>query len=220
MGRPEDSGHLDLTQVLGRVQSALLSELKLAINFEHPTAAGTASELPWTRIFNVYLPRRYRAAPAFVVNKAGDRSRQIDIVIYDNFFGSPVYAHEAGDHIPIESVFAVFEVKGTLNAQWITDAGQKAASVRELAPNQPILAGALATTSSWHPDRFSENLTNSLSNLEPEQLLTHICALEHGSYIPYKTVQPERALATFLFSLITTLNNLPCAIPELMDYLR
>ena len=94
------------------------------------------------------------------------------------------------------------------------------ASVRELAPHQPILAGALATTSSWHPDNFADNLINSLSLLEDDHHLTHICALEHGSYVPNKTVQPERALATFLFSLITTLNHLPSAIPELMDYLR
>jgi hypothetical protein len=181
MPRKPDSGRIDLIEIFRRVQAQMLSDLSVGGLFEHATSAGTATEHHWINLFERYLPRRYRAAPAFIIDADGGRSRQIDIAIFDNLYSPPLFPHEAGLHLPAESVYAVFEVKPTISKQWLRDAAEKAASVRALrrtsapiiasgalrrAPirPQPILAGLLATSSVWSPETFGDNIRNALAS--------------------------------------------------------
>ena len=97
-----------------------------------PPPQESATEHHWLQLFDRYLPKRYRAAPAFVIDSTGRRSRQIDIAIFDNLYTPPLFPHSAGLHLPAESVYAVFEVKPTFSRQWLRDAAEKAASVRSL----------------------------------------------------------------------------------------
>ena len=164
MPRSPDSAQLDLAGVFQRIQRKMLADLTIARLFEHPSAAGTATEHHWLHLFEQYLPTRYRSAPAFIMNSSGRRSRQIDIAIFDTLHFPPLFPHTSGTHIPIESVYAVFEVKPTISRQWLRDAGQKAASVRILSPTKrKILAGLLATSSVWRPSSFSANLRRALT---------------------------------------------------------
>jgi len=180
MPRKPDSGRIDLIEIFRRVQAQMLSDLSVGGLFEHATSAGTATEHHWINLFERYLPRRYRAAPAFIIDADGGRSRQIDIAIFDNLYSPPLFPHEAGLHLPAESVYAVFEVKPTISKQWLRDAAEKAASVRVLrrtsapiiasgalrrAPirPQPILAGLLATSSVWSAETFGDNVRNALT---------------------------------------------------------
>jgi hypothetical protein len=180
---------LDLKETFRRIQQRMLSEMEVAGVFEHPTAAGSAVEAEWLRVLGMYLPRRYRAAPAFAVDSEGRRSRQIDIAVFDDETFPPLFPHSAGIHIPAESVYAVFEVKPTLSRPWIRDAAEKAASVRELrrvlppergkrGTNRPILAGLLATGSVWTQSTFAQNLRQALVN-EP---LDIGCSLRDGAF--------------------------------------
>jgi len=56
-------------------KAAQLCEVRL---IEHAPTAGAASEHRWRQLFERYLPQRYRAAPAFVVDSLGQRSSQVD----------------------------------------------------------------------------------------------------------------------------------------------
>ena len=189
MPRKPDSGRIDLIEIFRRVQAQMLSDLSVGGLFEHATSAGTATEHHWINLFERYLPRRYRAAPAFIIDADGGRSRQIDIAIFDNLYSPPLFPHEAGLHLPAESVYAVFEVKPTISKQWLRDAAEKAASVRALrrtsapiiasgalrrAPirPQPILAGLLATSSVWSPETFGDNVRNALTGQRKRPLST------------------------------------------------
>lgn len=180
MPRSPDSGQLDLAQIFHRVQQQMLADLAVGRLFEHASAAGAATEQHWLELFDRYLPKRYRAAPAFVIDCHGRRSRQIDIAIFDALYTPPLFPHASGLHLPAESVYAVFEVKPTISRQWLRDAAEKAASVRALHRTsvpviasgalrrqpiqpQPILAGLLATGSVWTPDTFADNLRRCLS---------------------------------------------------------
>lgn len=180
MPRKPDSGQLDLAEVFRRVQQQMLADLSVGGLFEHASSAGAATEHHWIQLFRRYLPKRYRTAPAFVIDCDGRRSRQTDIAIFDNLYSPPLFPHEAGLHVPAESVYAVFEVKPTISKQWLRDAAEKAASVRVLrrtsAPivksgrrrraaiePQPILAGLLATSSVWSAETFAENVRDALS---------------------------------------------------------
>jgi hypothetical protein len=50
---------------------------------EHPTEKGDASEGVWLELLQNYLPKRYEARRAHVVDSLGEFSDQIDIVIHD-----------------------------------------------------------------------------------------------------------------------------------------
>src|ERR1035437_5341095 len=141
MPRSTDSGQLDLAEVFYSVQEQMLAQLAVGGFFEHPSAAGSATERNWLDVLARYLPKPSSAAPAFVIDSEGRRSRQIDIAIFDNLNSPVLFPHESGFHIPAESIYAVFEVKPTLSRQWLKDAAEKAASVRALCRTSvPLIA--------------------------------------------------------------------------------
>ena len=217
MPRRPDSGHIDLAEVFRRVQQEMLAQLSVGALFEHPSAMGHATEHHWLQLFDRYLPKRYRAAPAFVIDSTGRRSRQIDIAIFDNLYTPPLFPHSAGLHLPAESVYAVFEVKPTFSRQWLRDAAEKAASVRSLRRTSvsvigrdackplAILAGLLATTSVWTRDTFAANLNRARYDLDLG------CCLEHGSFEGKTISPPDQSLIFFLIRLLDRLRAMGTA---------
>jgi hypothetical protein len=216
MPRPPDSCHIDLAEVFRRVQQEMLAQLSVGALFEHPSAAGHATEHHWLQLFDRYLPKRYRAAPAFVIDSTGRRSRQIDIAIFDNLYTPPLFPHSSGLHLPAESVYAVFEVKPTFSRQWLRDAAEKAASVRALrrtsvsvigrsATKPPaILAGLLATTSVWTARTFAANLRRC-------NQLDIGCCLAHGSFEGKTISSPDDSLVFFIIRLLDRLRAMGTA---------
>jgi len=227
MPRRRDSGQLDLAAVFRRAQGKMLSDLTLGRVFEHGTSQGTASEQQWLELLEAYLPKRYRAAPGFVINAEGRRSRQIDIVIYDELGSPPLFPHAAGVHLPVESVYGVFEVKPVMTRSWLVDAGEKAASVRELRVDgsvREILGGFLTTSSGWVEGAFGKNLEGVLGQLAEGCRIDLGCALEEASfeYDGSLTVSdPEETLIFFVLRLVERLNALgPAPATDLMRYVR
>jgi hypothetical protein len=236
MPRTPDSGRLDLAEVFYSVQEEMLAQLAVGGFFEHPSAAGTATERHWLDLFTRYLPQRYRASPAFVIDSYGRRSRQIDIAIFDNLYSPLLFPHKSGLHVPAESVYAVFEVKPTFSKQWLRDASEKAASVRALRRTSvrvmsgnklrppirpaPILAGLLATTSVWTPQTFSKNLKSALANSQ----LDLGCCLDQGSFEQTNRITistPEESLIFFILRLLERLRSQGTApAADLMKYGR
>ena len=100
--------------------------------FVHPGTKGDASESIWLQLFQTYLPQRYRAASAHVVDSKGTFSDQIDVVLFDRQYSPFIFHYEGQTIVPAESVYAVFEAKQTINAGQIDYAQQKVASVRRL----------------------------------------------------------------------------------------
>lgn len=127
-----------------------------------------------------YLPQRYRAEKAHVVDSNGEFSEQIDIVIFDRQYTPLIFELRGSMIVPAESVYAVFEVKQTANKAHIEYAQEKIHSVRRLtrtsapithaggvyAPQKPkhILGGFLALRSEVGKD----TLHGHLSSLLPE----------------------------------------------------
>jgi len=98
----------------------------------HPGTKGDGSENVWLDLFNTYLPERYRAAKAHVVDSKGVFSQQQDVVIFDRQYSPFVFQYEEQTIIPAESVYAVFEAKQTMNLELVKYAQKKVKSVREL----------------------------------------------------------------------------------------
>ena len=201
----------------------MLAQLAVGRLFEHASTAGAASEHLWLEMFDRYLPKSYRAAPAFIIDSTGRRSRQIDIAIFDQLHSPLLFPHASGVHVPAESVYAVFEVKPTFSRQWLRDAADKAdfrnrASDRTTRRPKPILAGLLAATSVWSPSTFPANLTRALKSTP----LDIGCCLKHGSFEQTRTLQissPDESLIFFLLRLLERLRARgPAPEINLMQY--
>ena len=101
-------------------------------SFGHPDAKGDASEAVWLELLKTYLPERYRADKAYVVDSKGAFSDQIDVVVYDRQYSPFIFHYQGETIVPAESVYAIFEAKQTINANYVTYARKKVASVRTL----------------------------------------------------------------------------------------
>ena len=82
----------------------------------HPMTKGDASEKVWLELLQTYLPRRYQAAKAHVVDSRGVFSEQIDVVVFDRQYSPFIFQLSGQTIIPAESVYAVFEAKQSINA--------------------------------------------------------------------------------------------------------
>ncbi|MBR1778312.1 MAG: hypothetical protein IJ752_07005 [Alphaproteobacteria bacterium] len=154
---------IDVSGLFSALQQQMY--LKMKQQCTHSPAKGDLTEEAWRVFFNEYLPKRYSCNKAFVVDYNGSISDQIDIVIYDEYFSPFIFNQDGVKYIPIESVYAVFEVKQSLSQENFEYAQQKAQSVRQLrrttAPvycngtlmpgREPphIIAGLLTTNKAW-----------------------------------------------------------------------
>lgn len=100
---------------------------------QHPTTLGDQSEADWIEVLKGFLPERYVVGPIFAVDADGGISEQIDVAVYDRQY-SPLWfgAQNGCDFVPVEAVYAVFEVKPIINTTYIESARRKVASVRRL----------------------------------------------------------------------------------------
>lgn len=153
-----------------RRKQAMLLESHASIRdvTSHPTALGDHSEVDWLDVLQGFLPERYVAGPIFAVDADGAMSQQIDVAVYDRQY-SPLWfgSHNGYRFIPVEAVYAAFEVKPLIDTSYIAAAREKVASVRRLrrtsapikhaggvyAATEPsakhIIGGLLAAKTSW-----------------------------------------------------------------------
>jgi hypothetical protein len=204
-------------------------ERKLSIirtTIGHPGSKGAASERVWLELLQNYLPRRYQAESAHVVDSYGKFSDQIDVVIFDRQYSPFIFKYEGQTIIPSESVYAVFEAKQSINSHNLEYAKKKVASVRSLhrtslpiphaggiyAPKAltPILGGVLSLESDWQPS-LGQSLKDALVYNIEEEKLDFGCVAAHGNFYfnsENKTFDfsPGGKPATeFLFRLISML---------------
>jgi hypothetical protein len=178
-------------------------------------------------LFETYLPRRYSAAKAHVVDSNDVFSDQIDVVIFDRQYSPLIFRFEGQTIIPAESVYAVFEAKQSVNAEQIQYAQNKVASVRRLyrtslpipsasgtldARRLPhIIGGPLAFESDWTPP-LGDAFHKALNAAEAEGRLDLGCVAAHGIFGCDEkgcyTFTPEgKPAAAFLLELIARLQQ-------------
>jgi hypothetical protein len=227
------------------LQENLASSLRLDRSIHHQGWKGTASEEGWRAMLADYLPRRYSVAQAFVIDSRGGQSQQLDLVLHDRQFSPFLFNQNNALYIPAESVYAVFEVKQKLDRSTLRDAGEKAASVRNLhrtsapipwaggktppRPPIPILAGLLCFESGWSPP-FGEPLRAALAERSDLEALDLVCALTHGSLEvsypggnspEFDLSAPDTALIFFFLRLLERLQAV-ATVPamEIREYAR
>lgn len=216
----------DLKDLLSNLHEDIQSKLNRARStIGHPGEKGDVSEDIWLKLFKEYLPLRYHALKAHIVDSEGNFSDQIDVVIFDQQYSPFIHKFQNSTVIPAESVYAVFEAKQTMDAKLVRYAQNKIASVRKLKrtslpiphaggeyPAKPpfhILGGMLSLESEWKPP-FGQSFYNAL-NVKTLETLDLGCVAAHGFYHCDRktgeyTVDTDHKPATgFLFKLISQL---------------
>lgn len=147
----------------------------------HPGTVGDESEADWLGLLRDFLPSRYEVGPIFAVDSTGASSDQIDVAVFDQQYSPQWFGTTRGVRfVPVESVYAVFEVKPEMDAVNLRYASDKVASVRNLSrtsapiihaggkyvavdPNKrTIIGGILTTRSSWSPGNTIAKLNEHL----------------------------------------------------------
>jgi hypothetical protein len=195
-------------------------------SFGHPTTMGDASEKVWLELLETYLPQRYQAAKAHIVDSNGLFSDQIDVVIFDRQYSPFIFQYQEQTIIPAESVYAVFEAKQSINAFYVGYAQKKVASVRRLhrtslpipyaggtyppKPLIPILGGILTFESDWKPP-FGQPFNDALNGGNGNGRLNLGCVAAHGHFNfnqdtnVYDVIAGGKPATAFLFKLISLL---------------
>ena len=192
----------------------------------HPGTKGTASEGVWLELLETYLPKRYQAATAHVVDSKGTFSEQIDVVVFDRQYSPFIFRYQGQTIVPAESVYAVFEAKQAINASEVEYAQTKVASVRRLHRTSlpipyakgtypakeliPIIGGLLTFESDWSP-AFGEPLKKALAAGDPDGRLDIGCVAAKGHFVAdkpkgeYSFTAEGKPATAFLFNFISML---------------
>lgn len=164
----------------------------------HAPSKGSATEFDWKEWLSKYLPERYTVEKAFILDLNGQISDEIDLVIFDRTYSPFLLHHKNSYYIPVESVYAAFEIKPKLNKQNIEYAAKKASSIRCLCRTsglitcidgarkrqelKPILFGILCTSSSWKPPIV--NKLKKISNgFQDNNRIDIGCCIDTGAFI-------------------------------------
>lgn len=236
------SDSITLKSLYGSLQKEMIAQAEFSHALHHPVDKGDSLEVSWIKWFNLYLPKRYKAAKATVIDSRDNTSDQIDIVLYDGQYSYLAFNRNGVLYIPAESVYAVFEVKQNMNKTHMEYAGEKAKSVRELhrtsaaipyaggtyPPKKPhsIIAGILTTTTDWK-EAFGKPFLKCLSSYDELQFVECGCVLNNGAfYYDYESQtlnrsNPEESLVYFFLQLLNLLQS-KGTVPaiDLSEYMR
>ena len=95
-----------LSQILETLNETIQGRLDSARkSLSHPSTKGDASENIWIDLFQTYLPKRYQAAKAHVVDSEDNFSDQIDVVIFDRQYSPFIFYYEGEKIIGISSIW-------------------------------------------------------------------------------------------------------------------
>lgn len=224
----EENGQEFLRSAFAAEQEVLKKQIELSsISITHNGVMGEVNEKYFRDFLKTHLPGRYSVETAIVIDSTGKTSDQIDIVIYDSLYTPTLLGQNNHLYVPIEAVYAVLEVKPTVNKSYLEYAANKAQSVRKLhrtsIPIQTangevpakklfsILSAIVAPEIEWsggfNSEAFVENYGELNGDLQVDLGLglSGECFYFDGNL----NVGPsDNSLAFFLFTLLSALQSL------------
>jgi hypothetical protein len=218
-----------LQEAFALEQQLLQVKLELSTqSITHPGTLGDVNESYFIDVLRKYLPRRYAVDNGIVIDSTGATSDQIDVIIYDNQYTPTLLDQKNHRFVPAEAVYAVFEVKPTINKSYLEYAASKAESVRSLNRTSipivhaggefpakdlfNIIAGIIAGNIDWVDGFEAHAFWENHSSLNEYKSLD--CGLAvSGSYFDsysgsLEVGTSEQALAYFIFRLLQKLQSL------------
>ena len=87
----------------------------------HHLSAGENRETLVKRFLKSHLPERFGVSNGIVISHNGVFSKQADLVVVDKNNNAPLYSNARNKLWPVESVYALIEVKTNLNPSDLSD---------------------------------------------------------------------------------------------------
>lgn len=138
---------------------------RLKIEFEyqaailgHPGEVGTGRENVLKKILDIYLPKRYAVDSGFIVDALGNRSEQMDIVIYEANYTPVFEIVEEKRFFPCETVVMVGQVRSNIGSRAkMLECLENIKSVKKLdrsnrGTNLPVTGPGISLTDIVHFD--------------------------------------------------------------------
>jgi hypothetical protein len=121
------------TEYTAWLASSLQTYVKLARSLvEHNAEKGRIIETVVKSALRAILPARFSIGTGFAITASGKSSSQLDIVIYDGFFNTPMMLEGGIGLFPIECIYGFMEVKTQLSQKdTIEETTQAIAAVHE-----------------------------------------------------------------------------------------
>jgi len=123
---------ISFKQLFGAIGTRLQARVDLGAVYAHPSGTGDEREHAVLQALRESLPSRFGLTRGRIVDSTGALSSEFDIIIYeaaDQFIGFEC-GHRA--FVPVESVYAVIEVKSKLDKQKLTQSFASLRTVEKL----------------------------------------------------------------------------------------
>ncbi|MBR1189215.1 DUF6602 domain-containing protein [Bradyrhizobium sp. AUGA SZCCT0160] len=136
------------------------SQRELGRMMPHAGERGRIAEEIIKSVLSRTLPKRFSIGTGVVISAHGDVSRQTDIVIYDNFFNSPLLSEFGACLFPAEIVFATIEVKSVLTKRELRTSMDAIMQMRKVGSQKkyvvPVTISDVAKPSRTATVRYTE----------------------------------------------------------------
>jgi len=226
---------------------------KMMIDFEDVTSKiqhngekGTSREELLSVYLRSYIPNKYEIGRGTIIDSDGNQSKQQDFIIYDSFSSPVLLNMDSTKMIPIESVYAIVEVKSSLNKERMKECVANIKSVKQLTKNPitnyiaPTAGFVFSYTSDTSLDAIFNNFVEFNKDVEYMKQISAVFILDKGSIvnisknglnnialIPNKDTIPaivnntmDNNLLLFYLMLMHHLNSILVSPPNLMKYVE
>ena len=233
-----------LKEVFESISEKMQSDFeKVTKLVSHPSVKGTARENALMKYLRPHIPDKFAFSEGIIIDSFEHQSRQVDVIIHDRIATPFLQDRDLANVIPIESVYAVIEVKSTLTKDELTKCIANIKSVRSLKKNtitgqiSPTLGFVFAYDADSTLETIYRNFLELSKDLPPEEQITCICVLNKGLILPIQKAQlssitllpsmdtlfamhknASNALLMFYLLLFQGLNSITVYPPNMMAY--
>ena len=109
----------------------LIAESRALGTLDQATVKGRLIELFASRLLSKFLTSQFGVGSGVIINHAGKRSKQIDIIIYDTRILPPFIEEQKIGVYPVESVLAAIEVRSRVDKSTIKMYAEKVAKLKK-----------------------------------------------------------------------------------------
>jgi hypothetical protein len=126
-----------MVNIIEQYYRGITQQLKAEVNFintlfRHQGVKGEGNEEILRDLLRRFIPKKYGIGTGIVIDRQGNQSRQMDIIIYDTYLYPSLLSIATVHMFPVDIVYATIEVKTTLNSKSVSEAKANIASVKDL----------------------------------------------------------------------------------------
>lgn len=106
--------------IITRYYEGVTSQIQAEIGninelFIHNGLKGEGNEAVIRELIKKFIPKKYGVDSGVIIDRKGNQSKQCDIIIYDNYYYPEIFSFSNIHLYPVDLVYALIEVKTTLN---------------------------------------------------------------------------------------------------------